>query len=231
MLKALSTSGAVKVKGQLKLLAQMMLTAEVKWRGCLVGMSPRVMRCHSHRNQEAVKNLPTVTKNIGWGSDPLRVTHALLGLKTFGAAGICQGACGTAGAEAGTRQHGHAWSGFMSLLWDLSPYLWSVWFWWDIRQPCSLASSSHWYYCRGYQRCHKVSSKEGKKSYFVPASGMGKEMGITLLWIYLSPSLTLYMCNRSALWGVACGCSFHVSAKIGNCVMGIEGKTSSCCLN
>lgn len=161
-LKPLSTPGALQTKGQLKLPARTVLAAEVRWRSCLAGMSPSILRCHSHRNQEALKNLPTVSKSIGWSSDPLRVTHALLGPKSSGVAGICPCACGIAGAGAGARQHGRAWSGFMSLLWDLPPYLQAARFWWDVRQPCSLTSPSHLYYRRGYHRCHKVPSKEGK---------------------------------------------------------------------
>lgn len=72
--------------------------------------------------------------------------------------------------------------------------------------------------------------ERGKKNkLFCPSLGDGEgNRGITLLWVYLPQ---LYMYNWSALWGVAHGCSFHVSTKKGNCVMGIEGKNSSCCLN
>lgn len=80
-LKPLSTSGIQQGKGQLKFPAQALLTAEVGWRHCLLGLSFRVMRWHSHRNQEALEKLPAVTKSIGQSSNSLGAGHGLMGHK------------------------------------------------------------------------------------------------------------------------------------------------------
>lgn len=158
-LKPLSTSGALQLKEKHKLPEQTVFTAKVRGRGCLVVTSPRVTRCHSHRYQEALKNLPAVT---GWTSHLSRFIHDLLEPKSFGVAGICQGTCDTARAGARARQYRHAWSGVLSLLWDLPTYIWSARFQWNIRQPNSPPHLTEYYY-RGYLRCHKAPSREGEK--------------------------------------------------------------------
>jgi len=139
-----------------------------------------------------LKNLLSVIKSIGWSSDPLRVTLDLLGPKSFGVANICQSACGVAGAGAGARKHGHARSGFMSLLWDPPPYL---------SLPSSGGTSGSLAHtpshltgttAEGNTGATKSHQKKEKKV-FCPSLGNGEEEGngrITVLWVYLSP---LYM--------------------------------------
>lgn len=89
MLKPLSTWGTQQAKQQLKLPAQMLLTSEVRWSGCLLGMSFRVMRWNSHRNQEAFEKLPAVTKRTEF--KPFRSQPWPYGMQETGGAliGIC----------------------------------------------------------------------------------------------------------------------------------------------
>lgn len=106
MLKPLSTSGTQQAKGQLKFPAQTLLTAEVRGRGCLLGTSFRVMRWHSHRNQEALENLSCCDQKYWTKFKSFRSQTWPYGTQEIGSAGSCQGTCGIAGAGVGARQRG-----------------------------------------------------------------------------------------------------------------------------